>query len=464
MKYILNLLLFLPVVLHSQNGNTALRDSFEKGIHFENSLNWDEILQKAREEKKMIFIDCYTTWCTPCKAMEKEIYPLESVGQFFNEHFVSIKIQMDQTANDNDQVKQWYQDAKKIEKKYSIDAYPTFLFLSSEGNPLHRASGAYSEKKFLFLAADALNPESQSYTLAAKYDPSKMDLTEMKKVAFTIRRSAPELAGKIALAYLKRLNIKDLSQDENIQMMEQFYSDQAIGAFVESFIKKLNNQELLQGNYIDLITAFTKSSKDWGFKFLYQFQREVDSVKNGGRTNKRWFVKNVIDNIISKEEIEPIIEKSVTYNKEPDWKRIITTLEKKYTREYADRVVLKGKMAWHSQMKEYDVYFNYVSRYLENYGRELEFDWGYNEYAWSAFRLSNNKKILEKALSWSNKAVMENPNGNWIDTYANILYKLGERSLAIRWEEIAASLEPGDSNIHTNLNKMKNDTPTWSLK
>jgi len=47
------------------------------------------------------------------------------------------------------------------------------LFVSSEGKALHRASGGFSAKKFLEIAAEALNPETQSYTIAAKYEPEK---------------------------------------------------------------------------------------------------------------------------------------------------------------------------------------------------------------------------------------------------------------------------------------------------
>jgi len=56
------------------------------------------------------------------------------------------------------------------------------------------------------------------------------------------------------------------------------------------------------------------------------------------------------------------------------------------------------------------------------------------------FQLSNDSKKLEKALSWSNRAISVNPNAYWIDTYANLLFKLGRKAQAIRWEEIASKL------------------------
>ena len=36
---------------------------------------------KAKAENKLIFIDCYTQWCGPCKKMSKEVFPQASVGE-----------------------------------------------------------------------------------------------------------------------------------------------------------------------------------------------------------------------------------------------------------------------------------------------------------------------------------------------------------------------------------------------
>src|ERR1700743_1441079 len=55
----------------------------EKGIHFEPvTERWGEVLKKAKAEHKDIFVDCYATWCAPCKAMDHDIYTNEKVGEF----------------------------------------------------------------------------------------------------------------------------------------------------------------------------------------------------------------------------------------------------------------------------------------------------------------------------------------------------------------------------------------------
>ena len=43
--------------------------SAEEGIRFIEGEKWENILKMAQEQNKYIFMDCYTSWCGPCKAL-----------------------------------------------------------------------------------------------------------------------------------------------------------------------------------------------------------------------------------------------------------------------------------------------------------------------------------------------------------------------------------------------------------
>lgn len=56
----------------------------------------------------------------------------------------------------------------------------------------------------------------------------------------------------------------------------------------------------------------------------------------------------------------------------------------------------------------------------------------------------------------------------YIDTYANLLYKVGEVTEALKWQELAVTkgrelgIDKGDFNtIQENFEKMKKGVPTW---
>src|SRR5687767_5878813 len=99
----------VPLLLHAQ---------LEEGIKWTTGLTWPQVLEKAKKENKYIFLDCYTTWCGPCKWMDKDVYTNDTVGQFFNEKFISVKVQMDQTKKDDEYVKSWYYSAANIRSQY----------------------------------------------------------------------------------------------------------------------------------------------------------------------------------------------------------------------------------------------------------------------------------------------------------------------------------------------------------
>src|ERR1700679_216131 len=81
----------------------------ETGIQFQKGLTWDQVLQEAKTEHKYIFVDCYASWCAPCKWMDANIYSLQEVGNAYNKDFISVRVQIDTTKDDNEDIKNWYE-------------------------------------------------------------------------------------------------------------------------------------------------------------------------------------------------------------------------------------------------------------------------------------------------------------------------------------------------------------------
>ena len=154
---VLAVVLFIPSLVRAE----------EVGVGFETNLSWVAVKAKAKAENKYIFVDCYATWCGPCRLMREEVFQRPSVGAFFNAHFVSVSLQMDKTEKDSQTVQAWYDDAAAISKDYGVELYPTYLFFSADGRPIHRADGAVEAKKFIQFGTDALDPTKQYYTLVA---------------------------------------------------------------------------------------------------------------------------------------------------------------------------------------------------------------------------------------------------------------------------------------------------------
>lgn len=127
-KLFLLLFIALPLSLMAQTN---------EGIQFETG-TWSEITAKSKATGKPIFLDCYTSWCGPCKALAKDIFPQKEVGDYFNANFINAKFDMEKG------------EGIELKKKFNVTVFPTLLFINSEGEELNRiVGGANDATKFL---------------------------------------------------------------------------------------------------------------------------------------------------------------------------------------------------------------------------------------------------------------------------------------------------------------------------
>ncbi|GAB7087844.1 thioredoxin family protein [Marinifilum fragile] len=129
---------------------------FAQGIEFEHG-TFAEALAKAKKENKMVFMDCYTTWCGPCKMLAKNIFPQKEVGDYFNAHFVNVKMDMEKG------------EGIELQKKYGVKAYPTLLFMDANGKVLHTKVGGSDAAGLIEEAKIAGDPSRQIGALEKKY-------------------------------------------------------------------------------------------------------------------------------------------------------------------------------------------------------------------------------------------------------------------------------------------------------
>ena len=59
---------------------------FGQGIKFIEGEKWDNVLRMAQEQNKYIFMDCYTSWCGPCKRWRKMFSRRMKSGIFLTRH------------------------------------------------------------------------------------------------------------------------------------------------------------------------------------------------------------------------------------------------------------------------------------------------------------------------------------------------------------------------------------------
>lgn len=110
-----------------------------------NWLSFNEAIEAQKKEPRKIFIDAYTTWCGPCKMLDKNTFHNKDVADYVNENYYAVKFNAEgnETVNldgqtytnpDYDASKKGRNSQHQLSTYFNVRAYPTMIFLDEEAN------------------------------------------------------------------------------------------------------------------------------------------------------------------------------------------------------------------------------------------------------------------------------------------------------------------------------------------
>ncbi|MBC9931208.1 thioredoxin family protein [Chitinophaga qingshengii] len=162
----------------------ALKGMAQEEIAFNNA-TWQASLDQAAKENKLVFLDCYTSWCSPCKWMEKNVFNVPEVFHYYNEHFINTKLDMEKG------------EGVDLRKKYNVQSFPTYLFVNGKGDVVHRTGSRMSVEEFLEEARMANDPDRSMSSLTARYNAGERSVPFLLNYYLAVARSDRRTAEKI---------------------------------------------------------------------------------------------------------------------------------------------------------------------------------------------------------------------------------------------------------------------------
>ncbi|MBU4538559.1 MAG: thioredoxin domain-containing protein [Weeksellaceae bacterium] len=353
----------------------------QEGIQFQTS-SFKEILAKAKSEKKLVFIDAFAVWCGPCKMMEKNIFPLQSVKEYYNANFINARFDMEKG------------EGREIAMKYGIRSYPTFLFLNGDGEVVMKNYGYMGEQDFLTIAKEANNPKYRNSSNKELFEKGESDPDFLLNMMSLYANSDYELAKKVSERYFTVKKGQRLTKDE-LGLLLYFLkspNDPNYKIFVE------RKPEIVQLMSEDIYKQF-----DANIKISLVLENSID--KKTGIINDDYFYKNAIP-LIGKTDAE-------------------TSLNRMKVILYPN----SGKFA------------EYEKAALEYYKNADDFDSEeLLKAAWIFSEHITTPASLKKAEEWAEKSVMksETPENTYI--LAKLYSKTGKKDNAKMYAEISKNL------------------------
>jgi tetratricopeptide (TPR) repeat protein len=161
MKKKINLIIILSLIITFSALKAQV--NFQEGT-------FQQMVEKAKSENKILMVDFFTDWCKWCVELDIKVYSDPQVAAFANKNFISYKIDAEKG------------EGPVLKDKYTVPGYPTILFLKDDGVEVDRIVGYFHADKFLRIIKDYNAGINTFDFLKAKLKENPNDITSNYKI------------------------------------------------------------------------------------------------------------------------------------------------------------------------------------------------------------------------------------------------------------------------------------------
>lgn len=435
-----------------------------QGLLFENG-TFSAALEKAKAEHKIVFLDVYTTWCGPCKQMAANLFPTKEAGTLYNKHFVNYKIDAEKG------------EGIEVAARYNVAGYPTNLFLRPDGSVVYTVMGAGDLPWFLNNANIAIE-EAKDPMQWSDYEreikrgkPSKTFLEKYISKGKRLSKNTDEGLDLYVSRHMpKKLNDKQIGflLEHNSSMDNAAYALLAMNKDRINELKKNEapqffkyySESLIKGTIEKFAAA---KDEDAYQKVVLGFVKENSTAPNMDRWFYTDFFYDLMNDAVKQEayklmKAEEMMQLPLTAFQKEDEAKLGETIA-----NVKMRLAQNGSAA--AEQEQYVAQLQQSNPQISKIA-SLKAASDLNEMAWTVYE-TNNRAQLGSALKWSSRS-LELIGGtealtraSFLDTYAHLLYRNGEKKEAILQQEQAVALARSARNtdaatqLEESLKKMK---------
>lgn len=113
-------------------------------------LAFDAATARAKDQKKHIIVDIYTTWCGWCRVMEQQTYGDPEVAAYLRDNFVLAKVNGESSAKLRWRGKELTE--RQFARAVGVTGYPATYFLKPDAELLGGMGGFLRPPEFMIYA------------------------------------------------------------------------------------------------------------------------------------------------------------------------------------------------------------------------------------------------------------------------------------------------------------------------
>ncbi|MFN8297784.1 MAG: thioredoxin domain-containing protein [Chitinophagales bacterium] len=337
-----------------------------QGIEFIHDKKFAELLQMAKQQNRLIFMDCYTSWCGPCKRLSSMVFPDSAVGEFFNENFINAKFDMEKD------------EGPTIAGNYAVRAYPTLLWLDGDGNVRHKIVGGLDVPGLIAQGKKAIDPTPGILTgMRKRYADGDRDVNFLMDFVNTLQASG--------------------------EKYEEYFNE---------YMSKLSPKDLSDAKHAKTIFNLTNDIKSPGVAYLIKNKAYYKGMLGDDAYN------NKIDKIAAKAAGE-----APKANDPALFKGALDLIKSNKAPNAAEKTA-QLSLDYYEHMADWNNYDKTASAYIKKYASKKASV--LNDVAWTYYLNMNDDARLKKASKWAYTAINTDNKYTYNLTYAYLLYKLND--------------------------------------
>lgn len=363
----------------------------DTSIVFRNIM-YSEIFDMAKNEKKKVMLYFNFDGCSACEEMKINVFTNQIVRDYYNSEFVCFSINILKG------------EGVDLRKYYDIQICPTFLFLTQNGERIHKIVGEYDKDDFINEGKKAKDNVHTLSVYKKKHKEGENGIDFLREYCYTLN-NAMELDSFYINKYISAISEKDLKKPENVKFIYQFAlhnNEPAMPFSSREFTFMLNNRKLFS-------TFFDRDQVD--VRLIFIILAEVENATKSKDIRKAESAINILK----------LLDKGKIYTYRRMDGSVIGLTNSKH-------LVLTSWLYFYEETgdeKRYDSTMKEMIKAAWDDSKEL------NTLTWNYVEKYTDEKSIRMALKWIERSVALKSKYSNNDTWATLLFKLGNKKEAL---------------------------------